>query len=137
MWLRVALLVSSLLVSTASAGDAATPAGAPVQAKRPQREVKSLKLLYFHAPWCPSCKRLEAAGVLEAVTQAEPELAVQRVDVDTEVPTLDRYGVEVTPTFVLVDADGFALARPRIELDDGKGTAERVLKAVRKATGRK
>lgn len=137
MWLRVALLVSSLLVSTAHAEDAATPGPAPGRAKRPQREVKSLRLLYFHAPWCASCKRLEAAGVLDDVRKAEPELTVQRVDVDTEVPTLERYGVEATPTLVLVDADGFALARPRIELDDGKGTTERVLKAVRKATGRK
>ena len=46
-------------------------------------------------------------------------------------------GVEVTPTLVLVDADGFPLARPRIDLDDGPGTAQRILAVVRKSTGRR
>lgn len=106
-------------------------------AKRRGRDVKTLTLLYFHASWCQSCKRFDAGGALDAVKQAEPDLAVKTVDVDTEVPTLEKYGVEVTPTLVLVDADGYQLARPRIELDDGKGTAERIVKAVRKSTGRK
>ncbi|MEW6431207.1 MAG: thioredoxin family protein [Myxococcota bacterium] len=106
-------------------------------AKRHGRDVKTLTLLYFHASWCQSCKRFDAGGALDAVKQAEPDLAVRTVDVDTEVPTLEKYGVEVTPTLVLVDADGYQLARPRIDLDDGKGTAERILKAVRKSTGRK
>lgn len=105
--------------------------------KRRGRDVKTLTLLYFHASWCKSCKRFDAGGALDAVKQAEPDLAVKYVDVDTEVPTLEKYGVEVTPTLVLVDADGFQLARPRIDLDDGKGTAERILKSVRKSTGRK
>lgn len=105
--------------------------------KRRGRDVKTLTLLYFHASWCQSCKRFDAGGALDAVKQAEPDLAVKHVDVDTEVGTLEKYGVEVTPTLVLVDADGFQLARPRIDLDDGKGTAERILKVVRKSTGRK
>lgn len=105
--------------------------------KRRGRDVKTLTLLYFHASWCQSCKRFDAGGALDAVKQAEPDLAVKYVDADTEVPTLEKYGVEVTPTLVLVDADGFQLARPRIDLDDGKGTAERILKVVRKSTGRK
>lgn len=130
------LLALVLLVSTAVfAQDGGVPAK-PV-AKKPLREVSSLRLLYFHASWCPSCKRLEASGALDAVKKAEPELTVQVVDVDTEVPTLDKYGVEVTPTLVLVDADGFPLARPRIDLDDGPGTAQRILAAVRKSTGRR
>ncbi|MCC6338140.1 MAG: thioredoxin family protein [Myxococcales bacterium] len=131
-WLLSLVLVVSPAVL---AQDAGVPPKAA--AKKPLREVKSLRLLYFHASWCPSCRRLEASGALDAVKQAEPELRLQVVDVDTEVPTLDRYGVEVTPTLVLVDADGFPLARPRIELDDGPGTAERILAAVRKSTGRR
>jgi len=128
-----------LLVSTSvSAQDAGVvPPKPPPAAKKPAREVKSLRLLYFHATWCPSCRRLDASGALDAVKQAEPELTVQVVDVDSEVPTLERYGVEVTPTLVLVDAEGFPLARPRIDLDDGKGTADRVLAAVKKSTGRR
>lgn len=105
--------------------------------KRRGRDVKTLTLLYFHASWCQSCKRFDAGGALDVVKQAEPDLAVKHVDVDTEVGTLEKYGVEVTPTLVLVDADGFQLARPRIDLADGKGTAERILKSVRKSTGRK
>ncbi|MEW5743485.1 MAG: thioredoxin family protein [Myxococcota bacterium] len=129
-WLITALLLLSPQPGSAEdAGKSAT--------KKPRREVKSLKLLYFHATWCPSCKRLDASGALDTVKKAEPELTVQVVDVDTEVPTLDRYGVEVTPTLILVDSDGFPLARPRVDLDDGKGTAERILQAVRKSTGRR
>jgi hypothetical protein len=140
MLARLSLPLALFLVtsSPARADDAGPPERiyATSQIRRMPRDVKSLRLLYFHASWCRSCKRFDAGGAMDTVTKAEPDLTVQHVDVDTEVPVLERYGVEVTPTLVLVDADGFPLARPRIDLDDPSGTAERILKAVRKSTGR-
>ncbi|GMU59874.1 MAG: hypothetical protein AMXMBFR34_16370 [Myxococcaceae bacterium] len=135
--MRWSLLLSVVVLLGAGPGHAQDAGVATAPAKKPLREVKSLTLLYFQAAWCPSCKRLDAGGALEAVKQAEPHLTVQVVDVDTEVPVLERYGVEVTPTLILVDADGFPLARPKVDLDDGKATAERILQAVRKSTGRR
>lgn len=98
----------------------------------PRRTLADVKLLYFHASWCQSCKRLEAGRVLERLHELEPALVVERVDVDTQVPVLERYGVTVTPTLVLVDADGFPLGRPVIDLDHPDVTLERIQKLVKK-----
>ena len=132
MLLRRSLLLALFALAAlarAESPDASVP-------KKPLREVTELKLLYFRADWCQSCKRFDAAGVVATVQQREPALAVQKVNVDTETALVERYGVEVTPTLVLVDADGYPLARPKITLDDGPATVERVLKAVKKSTGR-
>ncbi len=98
----------------------------------PKRTLADVKLLYFHASWCQSCKRLEAGKVLERLHELQPALVVERVDVDTQVPLLDRYGVTVTPSFVLVDAAGFPLGRPVIDLDRPDVTLERIQKLVKK-----
>lgn len=103
-----------------------------VMAAPPKRTIADVKLLYFHASWCQSCKRLEAGKVLERLKELEPALVVERVDVDTQVPLLDRYGVTVTPTLVLVDKDGFPLGRPAIDLDRPDVTLERIQKLVKK-----
>jgi len=136
--MRSIILLSLLLASGTSFAEApAAPAAPAKKAKRPARELSQLKLLYFHASWCHSCKRFEAAKVLDTVEAAEPKLAVQPVDVDTQQELLSRYNVEVTPTLVLIDSDGVQLSRPRIDLDDGPATAARVLKTVRRLTGQK
>lgn len=125
-WLALLALAA---LAHAEAPDASVP-------KKPLRELAELKLLYFRADWCQSCKRFDAAGVLAEVQKREPALAVQKVNVDTEQALMDRYGIEVTPSLVLVDADGYPLARPKIALDDGPATVERILKSVRRSTGR-
>ena len=124
-------LVAVLLLAALARADA-PDGGAP---KKPLRELGELTLLYFRADWCASCKRFDASGAMATVQQRLPRLAVQKVNVDTEKARVERYGVEYTPTLVLVDADGFPLARPKVDLDDGPATAERVLKAVKKSTG--
>lgn len=100
------------------------------------RPVEELTLLYFRADWCRSCATFDGQGVLARVQAAEPRLKVERVDVDAEPARLERYGVEVTPTLVLVDKDGFPVARPKVELAAPEATLERILTWVRKATGR-
>jgi thiol-disulfide isomerase/thioredoxin len=98
--------------------------------------VSELRLLYFHATWCQSCAAFDAQHVIDEVKKAEPGLVVELVDVDADKARLEHYGVEVTPTLVLVDKDGFTIARPRIELKDPAGTTARILTWARKATGR-
>ncbi len=107
----------------------------PAPSAAPQRDVTTLTLLYFHASWCGSCARLDKAGVVASIQQAHPALRVEKVDVDVDAARLDRYGVTVTPTLVLVDQDGFQIGRPRIDLDDPTATVARVVRLVDRATG--
>lgn len=118
------------LSSAVFAADAGLDGGAP--AARRGRTLAEVKLLYFHADWCQSCKRLEAGRVLERLKAREPALKVEIVDVDTQEAMLDRYGVTQTPTLVLVDADGFPLGRPAIDLDQPDVTLDRLEKLVKK-----
>lgn len=105
---------------------------APDGGVRRGRTIDEVKLLYFHASWCQSCKRLDAGRVIERLQEREPRLAVEKVDVDTQETLLDRYGVSVTPTLILVDATGFPLGRPVIDLDQPDATLERVHTLVKK-----
>lgn len=105
---------------------------APDGGVRKGRTIDEVKLLYFHASWCQSCKRLDAGRVIERLQEREPRLAVEKVDVDTQEALLERYGVTVTPTLILVDATGFPLGRPVIDLDQPDATLERVHKLVKK-----
>jgi len=99
---------------------------------RPARTIEGLRLLYFHAGWCPSCKRFDASGTLARVRVALPNLAQVDVDADTERARLEQYGVQGIPALVLVDEEGFPLGRPRLELDDGPKNAETIERLVKK-----
>ncbi|MER2561013.1 MAG: thioredoxin family protein [Myxococcaceae bacterium] len=119
-----ALLLSFVMVTTAQAGDGGVP----------RRTLGDVKLLVFTATWCDSCRRFEAGGALGEVRRQLPGLELESVDVDARRDVVERYGVEVTPTLVLVDRSGFPLAKPRIDLAEPAATAERVVKLVRKMT---
>jgi thiol-disulfide isomerase/thioredoxin len=119
-----------LTLLAASAVAAASDGG--IEARRAARTLSQVKLLYFHASWCQSCKKFEAGRVLERL---DPGLRVEPVDVDVSEALLTRYGVTQTSTLVLVDADGFPLGKPTIELDDADATLARLEKLVRKMTG--
>lgn len=131
--MRPALLALLLLAVPALAE---LPAEGPARIKKPVRTIEQVKFLYFHAGWCHSCKRLDESGVLKTVVAQEPGLVIEKVDVDANEKLLDQYGVEVTPTLVLVDANGFPLGRPTITLDAPEKTVTAAVKLVRKMTGR-
>lgn len=61
------------------------------------------KLLFFHAPWCPQCRELEATinenGVPAGVT-------VFKIDYDTNQALRQQYGVTLQTTFVKIDDSG-------------------------------
>ena len=64
---------------------------------------KGTKLIFFHAPWCPQCKELDAdikkQGVPSGVT-------VFKTDYDSNQALRQEYGVTIQTTVVKVDDDG-------------------------------
>lgn len=71
-------------------------------------ETNGTKLLFFHAPWCPQCRALDAdikeKGVPEGVTFI-------KVDYDSNQRLRQKYGVAVQTTVVKVDDDGNLLEK--------------------------
>lgn len=65
------------------------------------------KLLFFHAPWCPQCREIEASiqdrGLPDNVT-------VFKVDYDSNQALRQKYGVTIQTTFVKIGADGSKIA---------------------------
>lgn len=66
------------------------------------------KLLFFHAPWCPQCRALEADitenGVPDGVT-------IIKVDYDSSQSLRAKYGVTLQTTIVKVDDAGELVAK--------------------------
>lgn len=129
------VLTLLVLASAPTPAHAAEPVDTPAE-KPKARSLAEVKLLYFHASWCKGCKRFDEGRVIERLQEREPKLAIEKVDVDAQKDLLDKYGVEFTPTLLLVDADGFKLGKVKIDLDDANATLERAHKLVKKATGR-
>lgn len=72
------------------------------------------KLLFFHAPWCPQCRELEAdikrMGVPDGIT-------VIQIDYDTHQQLRQKYGVTLQTTVVKVDDNG-ELIKKFVAYDD-------------------
>lgn len=61
------------------------------------------KILFFHAPWCPQCRDLEA----DIKNQQLPsDLTIFKVDYDTNQALRQKYGVTLQTTLVKVDDSG-------------------------------
>jgi thiol-disulfide isomerase/thioredoxin len=65
------------------------------------------KVLFFHAPWCPQCRKLDDQLVAEG---APDGLTVFKVDYDSRGDLRQRYGVTLQTTVVFVDDAGQALS---------------------------
>ena len=60
-------------------------------------------LLFFHAPWCPQCRMIDA----DIERQGVPEgVVVLKVDYDSNTELRQKYGVTLQTTFVKVDTKG-------------------------------
>jgi thiol-disulfide isomerase/thioredoxin len=66
-------------------------------------DTSGTKLLFFHAPWCPQCRALEA----DIKSQGVPDgVSIIKVDYDNNQQLRREYGVTIQTTVVRVDDDG-------------------------------
>lgn len=63
-------------------------------------------LLFFHAPWCPQCRSVEADILSEGVPAG---VTIIKVDYDSHQDLRQQYGVTLQTTFVEVDSSGAGL----------------------------
>ena len=61
------------------------------------------KLLFFHAPWCPQCRELEASIKADTIPQG---VSIIKVDYDSNQALRGKYGVTLQTTVVKVDDAG-------------------------------
>lgn len=66
-------------------------------------DAKGTKLLFFHAPWCPQCRELDAS--IRSSTLPD-NLTILKVDYDTNQALRQKYGVTLQTTLVQVDDTG-------------------------------
>ena len=67
-------------------------------------------VLFFHATWCPACKKNN--GLLESWYEAEQfPRSVYKIDFDTATELRKQYGVNGQDTFVLIDGSGKEIER--------------------------
>lgn len=59
-----------------------------------------MKYLYFSAQWCGPCKMLGPV-----MNEISAEIPVEKIDVDVDFETAQKYGVRNIPTVVLVDGE--------------------------------
>ena len=60
-------------------------------------------VLFFHASWCPDCRKADASLTTDGVPDG---MTVVKVDYDTATELKQTYGVTQQFTFVLVDGTG-------------------------------
>ena len=65
-----------------------------------------MKYLYFSAPWCSPCKQL--APKMELVAES---VTVEKILVDSDAETTEKYGIRNIPTVLLIDENGTELER--------------------------
>ncbi len=67
-------------------------------------------ILFFHAPWCPTCKAVNTdIGVNRVSIPAG--VTILKVDYDSSTALKQKYGVTYQHTFVQVDAEGNMLKK--------------------------
>lgn len=66
------------------------------------------RILYFHAPWCPQCRDLDASIKKGPIPQ---NVTIFKTDFDTSQELRKKYGVAQQTTVVLVDSNGSQLKK--------------------------
>jgi thiol-disulfide isomerase/thioredoxin len=81
----------------------------------------STKILFFHASWCPSCKKANQ-DLTEMYAEEKFVVSTYKVDYDKAKDLKRKYGVIQQHTFILIDAQGNELDRivggTRAQLDE-------------------
>jgi thiol-disulfide isomerase/thioredoxin len=70
-------------------------------------DAEGTRVLFFHAPWCPQCRALEADI---AATGVPSGVTVLKVDYDSRQDLRQRYGVTIQTTVVALDDAGDGVA---------------------------
>lgn len=60
------------------------------------------KILFFHAPWCPQCRKLEASILAGPIPAG---VTIMKVDYDSNQKLRQQYGVTIQTTLVRVRDD--------------------------------
>jgi len=70
-------------------------------------ETAGAKVLFFHAPWCPQCRKLDEQLRAEGAPEG---LTIFKVDYDSRSDLRQRYGVTLQTTVVFVDDAGMPIS---------------------------
>lgn len=62
-------------------------------------------VLFFHAPWCPTCRQLEN-DINNNLGDIPEDVTIMKVDYDSASELKKRYGVRVQHTLVQIDHHG-------------------------------
>lgn len=62
------------------------------------------KVLFFHAPWCPQCRMIEAD--IKGQESLPTNTTIIKVDYDSNQSLRQKYGVTLQTTFVMIDDSG-------------------------------
>jgi len=63
------------------------------------------KIIFFHAPWCPSCKAADSA-ISTDLASIPSNLTIFKADYDTETTLRAEYGITLQHSFALLASDG-------------------------------
>lgn len=66
-------------------------------------DTKGKRLLFFHAPWCPQCRQLDASIKSGTIPS---DVTIFKVDYDSNQKLRQKYGVTIQTTVVLLDDNG-------------------------------
>lgn len=66
-------------------------------------KTSGVKVLFFHAPWCPQCRALDADIKSKGVPAG---ISIIKTDYDSNQSLRQKYGVTIQTTFVEVDDKG-------------------------------
>ncbi|HLC91736.1 MAG TPA: thioredoxin family protein [Candidatus Saccharimonadales bacterium] len=61
------------------------------------------KVLFFHAPWCPQCRELDADIKSKGVPDG---VSIIKIDYDSHQKERQKYGITIQTTLVKVDDQG-------------------------------
>lgn len=81
-------------------------------------------ILFFHAPWCPTCKALDS-DINGELSQIPANTKILKVDYDSSSELKKKYGVTYQHTLVQVDAEGNMITKW-----SGGNTLESILEKI-------
>ncbi|MCA9356539.1 hypothetical protein KC852_03395 [Candidatus Nomurabacteria bacterium] len=67
-------------------------------------------VLFFHAPWCPTCRALDA-DINDSLSDIPDDVLILKTDYDTNGELKKKYGVTYQHTLVQVDSAGETIAK--------------------------